>query len=303
MTISRKHFLKLSSIAAGSLFFPFRTFGESFFLYKPGFGNVRLGTGIYTEKGGTIGWYISDTAVIAIDTQSPETAENFRRGIKDKAKRNFDIVFNTHHHGDHTAGNYLLKDYTNKIVAHENCPKLQKQAYGTGEKADKQVYAETTFSEIWKTDISTDVINAIYLGPAHTGGDSIIYFEKADVAHVGDLVFNRTYPFIDPVGGGSIKEWIDVLEKAEKNFPDSTTFIFGHAKSDNFVTGTKDDILYMRDFLSALLEYVNKGIQSGQSLEEIKLVQLIPGFSEHTERWKGALQLNIEQAFNELNKK
>lgn len=298
--ITRKEFIKISSLTLGGLFFPVKSFAENLFLLKPGFGNLRMGTGIFTERGGTIGWYISNDAVIAIDTQFPDTAETFRKGIENKAKRNFDFVFNTHHHGDHTSGNFLLRKYTDKIVAHENCPKLQKQAYGNGENADKQVYADTTFTEVWKKDIGTDSLSAVYLGPAHTGGDSIIYFEKADVAHVGDLVFNRTYPYIDTNGGGSIKGWIEVLEKTDKHFPSSTAFIFGHAASDEQVTGKKEDIVYMKNYLTALAEHVEKSISAGNSKDEVASTK-VPGF-DLFERRAGALKQNLEAAYVEFKK-
>ena len=101
-----------------------------------------------------------------------------------------------------------------------------------------------------------EVVALKYYGPAHTGGDSVVTFEKANVVHMGDLVFNRRHPFIDRPGGASSAGWITVLEQAVADHQDDTIYIFGHAGQGFPVTGSKADLLYMRDYLSALLDYV-----------------------------------------------
>ncbi|RPI66012.1 MAG: MBL fold metallo-hydrolase [Ignavibacteriales bacterium] len=210
------------------------------------------------------------------------------------------FFFNTHHHRDHTAGNFFLKKYADTIVAQENCPKFQeKQNKGT-ENEKMQVYADMTFKNQWQRELGKENINVQYLGPAHTGGDSIIYFEKANIAHLGDLVFNGVYPFIDLPGGGSIKGWIDVLEKASQIYPEDTLYIFGHAAEENDVVGKKADLLKMKDYLSALLEYVKKELDGGKSIDEIKKSQAIPGFEHLKENRPNALATNIQNAYDEL---
>ena len=68
-----------------------------------------------------------------------------------------------------------------------------------------------------------------YYGPAHTSGDAVVTFEKANVAHVGDLVFNRRHPYIDRPAGASIANWIKVLEGTVADHDGGTIYIFGHA--------------------------------------------------------------------------
>ncbi|MBI1938008.1 MAG: MBL fold metallo-hydrolase [Ignavibacteriales bacterium] len=85
-----------------------------------GFKLIHEKLGIFTDRGGTIAWFVDKNAAAVIDSQFPESAKNFIDGLKQKTDRKIDRLFNTHHHQNHTSGNIFLKNYTDKIVAHEN---------------------------------------------------------------------------------------------------------------------------------------------------------------------------------------
>jgi len=212
-----------------------------------------------------------------------------------------DILFNTHHHGDHTSGNYYLKDFADKIVAHENCPALQKKFYGEGEKERQQVYADTTFKNEWEFDLGNEKLKAYHLGSAHTGGDAFIHFQNSNVVHMGDLVFNKVYPYMDRPGGCVIEGSINVLGKAALFFDKDTIFIYGHADSDENVSGSIDDLTTMQNYFSALLEFVDKEMKTGKSLTEIQDASHIPGFENLIERWEGAKNMSLKAAYEELS--
>ena len=264
------------------------------------FKTIRDKFGIYFERGGTIGWYLNDDALIVIDAEFPDTAENFMNGMKEKTQRKIDILFNTHHHRDHTSGNYYLTNFANKIFAQENCPVLQKKAYGDGDTAKMQVYADTTFKDEQMLDIGKEKIKARYIQPAHTGGDAMYHFQNANIAHIGDLVFNRTYPYIDTKGGGSLKSWHGYLEKIPNYFDKDTLFIFGHAPDPEFLTGKMDDIISMKNYFASLLEYVDKSIKEGKSKEEIANSNMVPNISDRKEVWNGAIKMSLNAAYDEL---
>ena len=142
------------------------------------FKNLRDNLGIYTERGGTIGWYVSDDAVVVIDSQYPDAAKNMYAGLQKKTSRKIDLLFNTHHHGDHTSGNMYLKDFTERIIAQENCKALQEKTYG-GDATKPQAYPNFTFKKEWTQEIGKETVSAKFFGAAHTGGDSVIHFQKS----------------------------------------------------------------------------------------------------------------------------
>jgi glyoxylase-like metal-dependent hydrolase (beta-lactamase superfamily II) len=244
------------------------------------FKSLRRNTGIFTGRGGTIGWLVSPAALAVIDTQFPDTAEMCLAGLPGRERRTLDVVLNTHHHFDHTSGNPVFKAAARTIIAQANVPKLQ---FAAAEKAGSladQVFADTTFGDAWRHECGDENVLAQFFGPAHTGGDAIIMFEKANVVHMGDLVFNRMYPYIDRPGGASARNWVAKLEEAHATFPADAIYIFGHGNPKFGVTGTRDDLHVMRDLLSALLEHVRQGLAAGRTKNEIVTLDNLPGFPD-----------------------
>ena len=127
MKLSRKSFLKSSAVITCGALLSGNKLLASLMREDNRLQNIRNNYGVYTEKGGSIGWYIDDDALIVVDTQFPDSAKNFLDLVRKKTARKIDIVFNTHHHADHTSGNVFLRNHTEKIVAQQNCPVLQRK--------------------------------------------------------------------------------------------------------------------------------------------------------------------------------
>jgi len=278
----------------------------------PEFKSLRREVGYFTARGGTIGWVASKDALAAIDTQFPDTAAVFLAGLPGRGGRKLDLLVNTHHHGDHTGGNGVFRPETRKIVAHANVPALQRAAAERAEKAgnvqpwaklDAQVYADTTFPEAWRTDLGGETISARYHGAAHTSGDIVTVFEKANVVHMGDLVFNRIYPVIDRAAGASVRGWITVLETAAKAYPADAIYIFGHGGAKFGVTGQRDDLLVLRDYWSAILAHVEKQIAAGKKKEDVVAMENFPGFPDFHAPLPNRLGSNLGAAYDELTEK
>ena len=256
----RDFLIKTSLFSASSLFYGLpQSFAESPFT------PLRKGVGFFTARGGTIGYRIAEDGVVVIDTQFPDSAQTCLKGLKERSQRGIDLVFNTHHHGDHTAGNGVFKPHAKKIIAHAQVPALQRANAERRDNLEAQTYADTTFEEELVEDLGGEKVSARYFGAAHTGGDSVIYLERANVAHIGDLVFNRLHPFIDRPGGASIAGWIEVLDKIAKTYPADTLYIFGHGRDEFGVAGSADDLQVMAGYLGALLDIVRKDIAAGKT--------------------------------------
>jgi len=277
MGMNRRDFVKSTALASVGLLLPV---GQSSLARNRLFTPVRRGTGTFEGQGGTIGWFISDDAVVLIDSQFPDSAKECLDGVKERTGRRIDLLCNSHHHGDHTAGNPTLAPHVDLIMAHRNVPDLQLAAAERRGNTDGQVYATELYDSRASRDLGSETLHFRYYGPAHTGGDSVIYFEHADVAHLGDLLFNRVPPYIDLPGGSDTASWISVLERIHDDFTDDTIFIYGHGNPSYGITGTRDDLLEARDFLTALREHVESGIAAGSSVDEL-LVNGLDGFDAY----------------------
>jgi glyoxylase-like metal-dependent hydrolase (beta-lactamase superfamily II) len=302
MNTSRRIFLKASAISGLGLSLVHQNLLASLISQETPYKMMPLrnNVGFFTERGGTIGWMVTNEGIVVVDTEFPEQALHLIDAIKKQSSRKIDLLINTHHHGDHTSGNIAFKDLTGMVLAHENSKKNQMRVAKENGNEDAQLYPDTTFTKEWSGKIGDETISLSYFGPAHTDGDAIIHFEKANIAHMGDLVFNRRYPFIDKSAGASVQNWIEVLEQAQKKYDNDTKFIFGHAGDGYDVVGGKNDIKAFQNYLSRLLDTVNSAIKSGKSQEEIMKIQAIPGADE----WKGdGIDRSLSATYTELTSK
>lgn len=293
----RSDFLRnIALLSAGTVIFP-----KLSLLQDSPFTLIGDNIGIFSMRGGTIGWMATDDVIVAIDSQYADTAGDFVSGISQFGSGPEKVLFNTHHHGDHTAGNQTFSENGYRIIAHRQVPMLQRRAAEGQDSESAQAYAETTFDESFSLDLGAETVTANHYGRAHTSGDSVIRFENANVAHMGDLIFNRLYPFIDRNSGASIQGWIHLLETVAEEADSETQFIFGHGNPDFGVTGKSNDLLHMRDFLSHLLEFTQKGIDAGHSRDELMETESFEEFPDFFS--PGAflsLPRNIDVAYREL---
>lgn len=285
MTYNRRHFMTTSALAlAGTGLLRVPLIGQQPAPSMPPpvtrFEDVRRGVGIFSGRGGTIGWLANTDGALAVDSQFPDSAPYCIKGLQAKSPKGIDMLINTHYHGDHTGGNQAFKAVVKSIVQQERCAKLHKEFTEKNNTAAQQAYADVTFGESWSRTLGDEKIWANYYGPGHTGGDAVIFFEQANVVHMGDLMFNRLHPRIDRPSGASIKNWMALLEKVASRHKDAT-FIFGHAKPGLPVTGSAKELLYLRDYFTAALEHVRKTMRAGQTKEQITGVKELPGFPDH----------------------
>lgn len=288
MSVSRRQFLYLSSLVgtAAALPWPRWALAQAPAAAPPAtkFDLVRRNVGYFTGRGGTIGWMFNKDAVVVIDTQFPDTAKICLAGLEERAGgRAPDLLFNTHHHGDHTAGNVVFKGVAKKIVAHANVPGLQKKAAEQAQPpaTGQQAYADATFEDTWSENVGDEQVTARHYGPGHTGGDAIIHFERAQVVHMGDLLFYERHPFVDRPGGASIRNWMKTVDTIAKQMPADTLYIAGHSKDGLPVIVKRDAVLKQRDYFQAILSHVQKAIAAGKSREEATALETLPGFESY----------------------
>ena len=299
MTLDRRRFLTTSSLALAAATADLsRLFAQMAAPSAPqgpppapptAFTPLRGTLGIFTGQGGTIAYHISKDGVVVVDAQMPPTAAICLAGIKERdGGRMIDILVNTHHHGDHTAGNAVFRPAVKTILAHANVPELQRAAAKQqaaarpDAPAPEIVVADATFTNTWRQDVGGEVMALTHHGPAHTGGDAVVTFEKANVVHVGDLVFNRMHPFIDRPAGASIANWIRTLERVAADHSSDTLYVFGHASAKFPVTSLRADLLYMRDYLTALLEFVRGEMKAGKPKDVIVMTtSALKEFPDH----------------------
>ena len=260
--------------------------------------------GVFTERGGTILFMITKKGIVVVDSQFPDTAPHLIEELKKKSDKPFRYLINTHHHGDHTAGNIAFKDLVEHVVAHENSKANQLRVATEQKTAPEKILAPdiTYGADGWMEKVAKEKIRTYYFGAGHTNGDSMIHFEHANIVHMGDLVFNRSHPYIDKSAGASIANWILLIDKAVSTFDKTTQFVCGHAHASGGydVIIKSEDLKAFGDYLGNVLKFTESEIKAGKTKEQIVLAKEIPGSPE----WNGSgIDRPLTAAYIELTTK
>ncbi len=295
--MNRKSFLQSSALTIGALAFQKSLFAELF--QQPAW-KIKMLTddiGIFTERGGTILFYMSKKGFVVVDTQFPEQSNHLIEELKKKKAQPFKLLINTHHHGDHSGGNISFKGIVEHVLAHENSKANQQRVAVASKSEDKQLYPDQTFGTVWSQKIGKEKITLHYFGAAHTNGDALIHFEHANIVHMGDLLFNRRHPFVDRSSGANMKSWMTVLETAQQKFSKKTKFVFGHSSEGFEVTGTTDDLKAFQEYIGKVLQFTESEIKAGKTKEEFIKTTILPFDTQ----WKGdGLARPLGAAYDEL---
>ena len=280
--MKRRTFLRSAGMLAGASMIPQQAWLKPLLLPAGQLTELRRNVSIYTERGGTIACPETPEHSVVVDTQFPEQAGNLISLMQAQQVKPLDLLINTHHHGDHTSGNIAFRDMVTTHVAHANSKANQERVAREREQLDDTLLPTTTYEDTYSQQVGVETITLHYLGAGHTNGDSLVHFEEANVVHMGDLMFNRRFPYIDKNAGADISSWIDVLRKARRLFDNDTLFVFGHAGEGYEVTGTRDDLKAMGHFLKMALRYGKKAKKRGDSLDElVAKTTMFPGAPEY----------------------
>ncbi len=125
---------------------------------------LRNDVGIFTEKGGTIGYLLSKKGIVVVDAEFPEQSQHLIDALKKQSDQSFQLLINTHHHMDHTAGNISFKGIVKDVAAHTNSLANQQKVAIAQKIEDKQLYPNITYDDSWKYPIDKENIQTYYFG-------------------------------------------------------------------------------------------------------------------------------------------
>jgi len=230
----------------------------------------KVADGVYMLKGagGNIGLSIGPNGSLVIDDQYAPLSDKILAAIKALTPDPVRFVVNTHWHGDHTGGNENLAKTGAFLVAHENVRKrmgseqfiaMFNQKVPASPEAALPV---VTFAEGVTFHWNGDEVRAFHVAPAHTDGDTVVQFVKADVVHMGDCFFNGNFPFIDSSSGGKVDGIVAAADRVLGGVTDKTKIIPGHGP-----VASKADLQAYRDTVKSVRDRVAKLKAEGKTKE------------------------------------
>ncbi|WP_448569697.1 MBL fold metallo-hydrolase [Thalassotalea ganghwensis] len=209
--------------------------------------------------GGNIGVLSTTQGLLLVDNKFSPLAVQIEAAMKSINDKPLKYVVNTHHHGDHTGSNAHFGHHA-PIFAHQNV----RNRLSSKDDIQQGSLPVVTYQDGVNIYLDEERIKLIHLPSGHTDGDTVVYFEKANVLHTGDLFFHTLFPFIDLNSGGSVKGYVQNVEKIIAMINDETVIIPGHGPIAN-----KADYQAFAAMIRDSIALVEQQLTQGKSAEQI----------------------------------
>lgn len=229
--------------------------------------------------GGNIGVSYGADGTVLIDDQFAPLTQRIEAAVAGLGAEPVRFLINTHWHGDHTGGNENFGTAGALIIAHDNVRERMANQQG-GRFADTPpspaaALPVVTYHDGVMLHLNGDTVHAMHMHNGHTDGDSVIWWENANVIHMGDLFFHRiSLPYIDRGSGGSAQGMLAAVERVLAMTNDATRIIPGHGPM-----ATRADLVAYRDMLRTLIGAVEAQIDAGRSLEQIQAMNIAADYA------------------------
>jgi len=262
------------------------------------------GLNVLFGGGGNIAVLTGPDGAFVVDSDIVEMSAKLRGALALVTDQPPRFLVNTHFHFDHAGGNATLGKAGAVIVAHDNVRKhlMTRQVVSPGVEIVTEPMAPeglpvVTFEDGVRFHVNGEEIAVHHVANAHTDSDAIVFFEKANVLHTGDLMMSIGYPFVDSANGGSLAGLIAAHEKALGLCNENTRIIPGHGS----LVG-KADLQAYHDMLVTIRQRVANLVEKGRSLDQ---VQAAAPSKEFDARWgKGFFSADafVQRVYIELSK-
>lgn len=244
---------------------------------------TKLTNSIYMLEGsgGNIALCTGNDGAFIIDDQFAPLTSKILAAIAKVTDKPVQFVINTHWHFDHTGGNENLGKEGAIIVSQENSRRRMQADQFLGSPPQKQAayssagLPKVTFAESINFYYNQETIRIFHIAEAHTDGDAIIYFEKSNVVHMGDVFVRYGFPFIDEPNGGDVNGMITTIDSVLKRIDTNTTIIPGHGQLSK-----KQDLEDYNTMLKTIRDRVKAQMDKGKTLDQIVAADPTKGFEK-----------------------
>jgi glyoxylase-like metal-dependent hydrolase (beta-lactamase superfamily II) len=229
-------------------------------------GNIYMLQG----SGGNIGVSVGTDGILIVDDQFAPLADKIKKALKDLGDGKLKFVLNTHWHGDHTGGNVAFGPDA-PIIAHDNVRRRlsteQKSEFfkRTTPASPNEALPVITFDKSLSVHFNGEEIKVIHFPHGHTDGDSVIFFTKSNVVHLGDDFFVGRFPFVDLESGGDVEGLIKNIAEIIPKLPADVKIIPGHG-----AISTVADLKAYHRMLTETTAIVREKMKAKKTLAEIK---------------------------------
>jgi glyoxylase-like metal-dependent hydrolase (beta-lactamase superfamily II) len=241
---------------------------------------VAPGLAVLFGAGGNIAVSTGADGPVLVDDQYAPLVPRILAAVKALQDAPVRFVINTHWHGDHTGGNEAIGKAGALIVAHENVRRRMstKQFMAAFQReippSPAVALPVVTFDDGVTLHWNGEEIAVEHVDPAHTDGDALVWFRKANVVHTGDTYVAGMLPFVDVSSGGTLAGFIESAERVLAQAGPETKIVPGHGPLSNAA-----ELGEWREMLIAVQQRVQGALADGKSLEAFQAEQPLADFA------------------------
>ena len=203
-----------------------------------------------------------------VDTQFAPLTDRIVAAIREISTEPIKFALNTHEHGDHSGGNSNLAAMGVTVMTRNE---LRAGLAGSANPPER--LPMVTYGGPITFYMNGEVARAIPVPVAHTSGDTMVYFENADVLMTGDFYRSEGYPNIAIQNGGSLQGMLFGLGRVIGNSGPNTRILPGHGPIVD-----RDEVRGHRDMMLVLMEQVQERLDQGMTEDQIVAAGLTDAF-------------------------
>ena len=236
--------------------------------------SVAPGLAVLFGAGGNIAVSHGTDGTILVDDQYAPLTPKIEAAIAALGAPPAKWLINTHWHGDHSGGNENFGKAGAMIMAHDHVrERMTSEQVVRGKPvapSPKQALPVLTYHDGITLHLNGDTIKVMHAPHAHTDGDSILHWQRANIFHMGDLFFHKvSLPFIDLDSGGSAYGVVAAADKVLALADDKSVIIPGHGP-----LATKADLAAYRAMLADVIAAVESAKAAGKTQDEVTAMNL-----------------------------
>jgi glyoxylase-like metal-dependent hydrolase (beta-lactamase superfamily II) len=245
-------------------------------------GNAGVDTAHPDGSGGRMAVLFGPDGVLLVDSQNKQVGEKSLKAIRSFTQAPIRILVNSHPHSDHTGANVFFAHQGALIFGQDNLrkelaepPPRPNGQPGEAMEPDGLPVVTYPYDPAKKGQpavtitMDGETVDFIPMMPSHTGGDTIVRFNKANVIYIEDFYRNFGYPYAAQDLGGSIKGMLEAVDLLETIADDKTLLVPGHGTMVH-----KKDLLGYRAMLVDIIAKVSRMRDAGASLKDVLAANL-----------------------------
>ena len=283
-----------------------------------GLETIKVRENVYAifGAGSNITVHVGEDGLILVDSGSTASAEQVVAAIKAISPEPIRLIVNTSADMDHVGGNQVVgaaglevnpdsfaDEPRATVLSHEN---VLTRVSGDDKIPTDLWPSETFTSRVRSMYLNNDAVMVYRMTGAHSDGDTVVLFRKADVIATGDIIDLRSFPVIDPAKGGSIQGELDALNRLLEMTvpamplvlkPGRTLLIPGHGRVSDYA-----ELVEYRDMVTTIKDNIEALIKKGMTLEQVKAANPTAGYRARWGKESGpwTTDMFVEAVYNGL---